>query len=563
MKKQYKNEYGFSAVILIIIGVLLTAVAVTGGYFLSKKINAPQQQPTQQPATRQEKSASSTTNAPQKSINEILSPENQNASDQIIWNSPQEISSLKIFNDTEGKHREEGSKYYKVGIFTGGKYKDGELILLSAPWEGPAFYPAFYRFVSQSGNLILLKKYSDSLYDEDRLIRSNFSIDEDYIISPLEFPKSFNGPKSRQVLELQSGINAFFSPNNLRKSFTDNKLGDVYTSENFAPNDIFGKNGFYIKSPDGTIKIYSLVVDFIGKDNIPAITWEGGNQNKNEYTFTDAGGCGSQNYISVVSDINIGDLEIIGKNSKNDAIYKLKDSNHSLLKHIYNDVYTVFSGQQKVSYEEFLSSYPVFFWKDPFDRLIKFQNNKFMPVAECGKPVIYLYPEKPKKVSVKVEPVGGMTYSDPSYETGWVVNADINSNLTEIKSGKTYPYLFWEGRGGIYEQPKKGFVIEKKHIHSFLIEKLAKLGLNQKEIADFTEFWEPRMQSSPYYFVTFLGNRAMAQLAPLTIYPEPDTIIRILMDFTPLEKPIEVEGYEIKTPERKGFTVIEWGGVIR
>jgi hypothetical protein len=35
------------------------------------------------------------------------------------------------------------------------------------------------------------------------------------------------------------------------------------------------------------------------------------------------------------------------------------------------------------------------------------------------------------------------------------------------------------------------------------------------------------------------------------------------MDFTPLEKPIKAKGYEIKTPERKGFTVVEWGGVLR
>lgn len=558
MKKHYKNEYGFSATILIIIGVLLTVAAGTGGYFLSRKLNAPRQIDQQQ-ATQQEKTAplAPMTDTSQKSISEITSlPENQNATDQILWNSPQEITSLKILND------EEGSKYYKVGTFTDGKYKNGELILLSAPLEGPVFYPEFYRFARQNSKLILLEKYSSNLYDVGGLIRSKFSIDENYAIPALEFPKSFNGPKSRQVLELQSEINAFFSLNNLKKSFADNKLGDVYTSKNFAPNDIFGRNGFYIKSPDGTVKVYSLIVDFVGKDNVPAITWNDGSQNKTEYTFTDMGGCGSQNYISVFSGINFDDLESIGKNSKNDAIYKLKDSNHSLLRHNYNDVYTVFNGQ-KVSYEEFLSNYPVFFWKDPFDRWIKFQNNKFMSAAECGKPVIYLYPEKPEKVSVKVEPVGGMSYSDPLYGNGWIVNADTNSNLIEIKSGKTYPYLFWEGRGGIYEQPQKGFVVERKNIHNFLIEKLAKLGLNKKETADFMEFWEPRMQNSPYYFVTFLGNQAMDQLAPLTIDPKPDTIIRILMDFMPLEKPIEIEGYEIKTPERKGFTVVEWGGVLR
>lgn len=71
------------------------------------------------------------------------------------------------------------------------------------------------------------------------------------------------------------------------------------------------------------------------------------------------------------------------------------------------------------------------------------------------------------------------------------------------------------------------------------------------------------MQGAPYYFVTFFGKREMDQLAPLTVSPKPDTVIRLLMDFHPLQQPIEVKGYDIRTPERKGFTVVEWGGVLR
>jgi hypothetical protein len=71
------------------------------------------------------------------------------------------------------------------------------------------------------------------------------------------------------------------------------------------------------------------------------------------------------------------------------------------------------------------------------------------------------------------------------------------------------------------------------------------------------------MTGAPYFFVTFLGNKEMDAIAPLTIIPKPDSVIRILMDFSPLQKPIFVEGYEIKTPNRNGFTVVEWGGVLR
>lgn len=153
--------------------------------------------------------------------------------------------------------------------------------------------------------------------------------------------------------------------------------------------------------------------------------------------------------------------------------------------------------------------------------------------------------------------------TDPEYRSGWEVEADPMSNLKDLFTGRMYPYLFWEGYGGLYRDPEKGFVVKAEDVHGFLIEKLAKLGLNQKETADFMEFWEPRMTGSPYFFVSFWGNSEMDKLAPLEVTPSPDTIIRVLMDFRPLAKPIQVEGYSIRTPERKGFTVVEWGGVLR
>jgi hypothetical protein len=183
--------------------------------------------------------------------------------------------------------------------------------------------------------------------------------------------------------------------------------------------------------------------------------------------------------------------------------------------------------------------------------------------AECGKPVIYLYPTETTKISVKLYPEGGFSYTEPVYGEGWEVSADPLGKITELVTGKVYPYLFWEGRGGIYQTPERGFVVSRENVHSFLTENLSKLGLNAKESADFQEFWEPRMKEKPYYFVTFLGNRTMKKLAPLEINPKPDTVIRLLMDFTPLDKPVKVRGYDIVTPERVGFTVVEWGGVLR
>ena len=47
---------------------------------------------------------------------------------------------------------------------------------------------------------------------------------------------------------------------------------------------------------------------------------------------------------------------------------------------------------------------------------------------------------------------------------------------------------------------------------------------------------------------------------PLIINPVPDTVIRIVMNFKGLDTPIKVEDQKLRTPERNGFTVVEWGG---
>ena len=53
-------------------------------------------------------------------------------------------------------------------------------------------------------------------------------------------------------------------------------------------------------------------------------------------------------------------------------------------------------------------------------------------------------------------------------------------------------------------------------------------------------------------------NNAM----PLDINPTPDTLIRVLMTYKGLDKPIEgiTEQQLPTTPIRDGFTVVEWGG---
>ena len=168
-------------------------------------------------------------------------------------------------------------------------------------------------------------------------------------------------------------------------------------------------------------------------------------------------------------------------------------------------------------------------------------------------------------VSVKLTPLGGIDASLPSYLDGWRVIAFPSGKLLDFQTNKIYPYLFWEGKSDLYQTPQKGFVVKNKELDQFFNYKLKELGLLEKEIADFKAFWIPQMlaKDAPYYFITFLAQSEINRLAPLSVQPAPDTVIRVLMDFKPLRQPITVSEPRLITPKREGFTVVEWGGVRR
>ena len=180
--------------------------------------------------------------------------------------------------------------------------------------------------------------------------------------------------------------------------------------------------------------------------------------------------------------------------------------------------------------------------------------------AEMGKPVIYLYPEKTSGVTVNVEPTGGISVSEPAIGKGWKVIATPESVIYNISNKKLYPYLFWEGFATNFKTPEEGFVIAVSDVEKFFDSKLAILGLNEKEIADFKEFWIPRLSEKPYYFITFVPKKTFDQYAPLTVTPTPDSVIRVFFDYKGLDKAINVKEQKLETPKRNGFTVVEWGG---
>lgn len=278
------------------------------------------------------------------------------------------------------------------------------------------------------------------------------------------------------------------------------------------------------------------------------------------YELRGRGGCGfSMGYASFPEGVTVtmADLVPYKYARPEDGLYVFKNKNHKILKDWFEQSYT------EMSYEQFIEKDPIIVWKDAFDVFRPMHSTLYGPQAECGKPVIYLYPEETQEISVKVEPEGGFSFTEPLYNDGWKVTATPEGAITNLADGKTYPYLFWEGTGGTYEAPKTGFVVAKVDVEKTLREKLSYMGLNEKEIADFVEFWLPRMQAHPYYVIGFHGTHVMDYLAPLTISPKPDSVFRILMDYRGVPEPIEIEEPMLPQFKRKGFAVVEWGGVLQ
>ncbi len=174
------------------------------------------------------------------------------------------------------------------------------------------------------------------------------------------------------------------------------------------------------------------------------------------------------------------------------------------------------------------------------------------------KPVIYLYPEEEKDVEVKLDIDGSFLYTYPEYKDGWQVTAAPDGTLTD-NSGKTYPYLFWEAKLNTEYDFSSGFCVKGEDTEAFLRDKLAYMGLNNKETEDFIGFWLGFMKKNPYNVISFQTS-AYTDAAKLSISPQPDTEIRVFMAWYGSETAVDIPEQNLTPAHRSGFTAVEWGG---
>ncbi|MBR5418721.1 hypothetical protein IK110_00500 [Candidatus Saccharibacteria bacterium] len=192
---------------------------------------------------------------------------------------------------------------------------------------------------------------------------------------------------------------------------------------------------------------------------------------------------------------------------------------------------------------------------------------------ECGceyrgapyedKPIIYLYPESKTDLVVKLSTPENLTVSYPKYADGWNVTAYPNGDLVDKKTGNKLYSLYWEGRKQSNITDKTtGFVVKGTDSAKFLEEKLDILGLNYREKEEFIVYWIPKLEANAYNYIYFESAEEIEKDMPLELSVQPDTVIRVRMVFEGLTEKKDVKEQVLApAPARKGFTVVEWGGI--
>ena len=182
-------------------------------------------------------------------------------------------------------------------------------------------------------------------------------------------------------------------------------------------------------------------------------------------------------------------------------------------------------------------------------------------IYDPAKPIIYIYPTQTTDVEVKLGNPENLSCTYPKYKNSWSVTAKPDGSLIDKKTGRNLYALYWEGENIFKDSNmKEGFCIKGEDTAEFLEEKLAILGLTDREAEEFIVYWLPKMEDNKYNYIRFETMEEQEKAMPLEVTPKPDNVIRVMMDWKALDEKIEVEEQELTNPSREGYTVVEWGG---
>jgi hypothetical protein len=181
-----------------------------------------------------------------------------------------------------------------------------------------------------------------------------------------------------------------------------------------------------------------------------------------------------------------------------------------------------------------------------------------MSLEVVKKPALYLYPEKETTVEVRLGPKGRITRTIPRCQGRWVVTVGKDGLID-----RKYRYLFYEAElSSPIAQPEEGWCLRRTDLRSRMGSLLARLGLNSREAGDFKAYWLKNLSGSRFWIVRLIRPEVVDDQLGLAIQPKPQSIMRVIFTFTPSANMAKLREPEITKFERKGFTAVEWGGIL-
>ncbi len=181
------------------------------------------------------------------------------------------------------------------------------------------------------------------------------------------------------------------------------------------------------------------------------------------------------------------------------------------------------------------------------------------PTAISKKPNIYLYSDRDLTAQVRLSPEQAITVSEPAYQPGkgWLAevwNGSLNGAGDFLFYEALVPDSGW--------QKKEGYIIRVAHLEQDMTSMLGQYGFNEKETAEFIDYWASHLAGDVDYVLYPQETGAVDRIMPLSISPEPDEVSRIWFYAEPLVSAPGPVTHQEKII-REGFYVVEWGVIIK
>ncbi len=180
------------------------------------------------------------------------------------------------------------------------------------------------------------------------------------------------------------------------------------------------------------------------------------------------------------------------------------------------------------------------------------------------KPALYLYPQVSEPINVKINPKGKLNTTIPVYpQTGWNILGNPNGTITYEHT--QYDYLYYEAAipNSLIPKENTGYNVAYKDLKNFFSTLLPKLGLNANEQKQFSDYWLTALPYSPYYIISLVPQQVLNDISPLTISPTPDTLLRVTLNFQPVNTPQTIDLPILPKIQRTGFVAVEWAGMFQ